>query len=125
VSRCRSAKYVDDHQMLGDFFSHRDARRLTRSCRIGVGERPAVSGPDLGHVQSPPCLNVTVRCKFAFVVHCDDMLLMFSTPLTLPARSGRRRCGHDLGALAPDSRRDLEPSARMSGYWRHGRAETG
>src|SRR5436305_2557960 len=29
-----------------------------------------------------PCLNVTVRLYVPSFVHCDDMYIMFSTPLT-------------------------------------------
>ena len=69
-------------RMLGDFFFTDTPRRLTRSGRIGSASDSRFCTSTWAMLRSTPGLNVTVRVYVPSLVHCDDMYIMFSTPLT-------------------------------------------
>ncbi len=69
-------------RMLGDFFFTDTPRRLTRSGRIGSASDSRFCTSTWAMFRSTPGLNVTVSVYVPSFVHCDDMYIMFSTPLT-------------------------------------------
>ncbi len=69
-------------RMLGDFFLTDTPRRFTRSGRIGSASDSRFCTSTCAMFRSTPGLNVTVSVYVPSFVHCDDMYIMFSTPLT-------------------------------------------
>ena len=69
-------------RMSGDIF-----RMFTPVCLITSGSSGAARATRFwtstwARFRSIPCLNVTVRLYVPSLVHCDDMYIMLSTPLT-------------------------------------------
>ena len=69
-------------RMLGDFFFTDTPRRFTSSGRIGSASDSRFCTSTWAMFRSTPGLKVTVSVYVPSLVHCDDMYIMFSTPLT-------------------------------------------
>src|SRR5262245_48422238 len=67
---------------LGDFFLTVMPRRLTRSGRIGWARLTRFCTRTWAMLRSVPSLKVIVSVYEPSLVHCDDMYIMPSTPLT-------------------------------------------
>src|SRR5436305_10433789 len=72
-------------------------------------------------LRSVPGLKVTVREYVPSLVHCDDMYIMFSTPLTC-CSMGAATVSATTCALAPGYDADTSTvGGAISGYWAIGR----
>jgi hypothetical protein len=69
-------------RMLGDFFLTETPRRFTRSGSRGSARASRFCTRTCAMFRSTPTLKVIVNVYVPSFVHCDDMYIMFSTPLT-------------------------------------------
>src|SRR5215217_4891994 len=68
--------------MSGDFFRVVTPVCLSTSGSSGTARLTRFWTRTWAMFRSTPCLNVTVRLYEPSLVHCDDMYIMSSTPLT-------------------------------------------
>src|SRR5262249_48288527 len=101
---------------LGDFFFTEMPRRLTRSGKIGSASDSRFCTSTCEMFRSVPGLNVTVRVYAPSLVHCDDMYIMFSTPLACCSMGAATVSATTL-ALAPGYEADTTTvGGAISGY---------
>src|SRR5690348_12146618 len=110
--------------MLGDFFLVDTPIDLTASGRVGMARLTRFWTRTCAISRLVPSLNVTVRLYPPSFVLCDDMYIMFSTPLTC-CSIGAATVSRTTEALAPG----YEPETWtvggvISGYWAIGRIQT-
>src|SRR3974390_271689 len=110
--------------MLGDFFLTMTPRRLTRSGRIGSASASRFCTSAWAMFRSTPTLNVIVNVYMPSLVHCDDMYIMFSTPLTC-CSIGAATVWATTSALAPGYWQvTITVGGAMGGYMAMGRAQS-
>src|SRR5215469_17577627 len=85
---------------LDDFFLTEMPRRLTSSGRIGSARFSRFCTSTCEMFRSVPGSKVTVSVYLPSLVHCDDMYIMFSTPLTC-CSMGAATVSATTWALAP------------------------
>src|SRR6516164_1955937 len=85
---------------LDDVFLTEMPRRLTRSGRIGSARDSRFCTRTCEMFRSVPGSKVTVSVYLPSLVHCDDMYIMFSTPLTC-CSMGAATVSATTWALAP------------------------
>src|SRR6185312_5372052 len=85
---------------LDDFFLTEIPRRLTRSGRIGSASDSRFCTSTCEMFKSVPGSKVTVNVYLPSLVHCDDMYIMRSTPLTC-CSMGAATVSATTWALAP------------------------
>src|ERR1019366_10636814 len=108
----------------GDFFLTDTPRRLTRSGRIGCARATRFCTSTWAIFRSTPCWNVMVSEYEPSLVHCDDMYIIPSTPLTC-CSMGAATVSTTTLALAPGYDADTSTvGGVISGYWATGRVNS-
>src|SRR3954469_639034 len=109
---------------LGDFFLTVMPSRWTSSGMTGWARFTRFWTSTWAMSESVPSLNVTVRVYVPSFVHCDDMYIMPSTPLTCSS-IGAATVSRTVSAFAPGyTAVTTTVGGVTSGYWAIGRVYT-
>src|SRR5437762_562639 len=107
--------------MLGDFFLTVTPMALTTSGNCGRAWVTRFCTSTWAMLTSVPILKVTVRVYEPSLVDCDDMYIMFSTPLTC-CSMGAATVSATTSALAPGYWQVTDTvGGVISGYWAMGK----
>src|SRR6476620_9026926 len=110
--------------MLGDCFLTLTPVALMTSGKVGRARATLFCTSTWAVSRLTPSLKVTVRLYEPSLLHCDDMYIMFSTPLTC-CSMGAATVAATTWALAPGYwQATWMVGGVMSGYWATGRLTT-